>query len=617
MKINLKLALTALSGAGLLSLGMPQANAADGTWISTSNQTWGTSANWSGASYPNAIDAVATFDSAVGLLATGNLSVQMGATKTVGTLNIVNNSANSLTLNAASGTTAINSLTFDVSSGNATLTVSGTGTQLNRISAPVVLNDTLNLIVSNTTASTAIFFSSTSAISGTGGIVKSGAGTVNFDNGMTYSGGLTVTDGTVITNASGASSGTSGPFGTGILTLQNGTLRASGTTGRSYYNAVNITGNFTFGGGTGTGTQSFLATAGNSTTLSVSSTLNTYSDVTFDQNIVGSGTGALAPRLAKSGAGTLVLSGSNSNIGGFTVTQGVLEFGGVSTMGGTVGGSVGSYVADFFRLDGGTIRFTSTVNSVPLTGNRGFTLGAAGGTIEVSTGVILNANGRFVESAPGATLVKTGSGTYIMGAGTSTYTGATTVSQGTLLIDATANLASSAVTVAAGATFGGLGTVGGPVTVNGTLSPGITASGTSATDFGTFTVANSLTLGSSSAVTLQLGGVGLGNYDRIAGITNLTLDGTVTVSLSNGYVVGYGDSFQLFAWSGSLDSSGFVLGSDLVLPTLTGGLNWDTSSFLTNGTISAVPEPATSSLILGSVGMVLAATRFMRGRRQA
>ncbi len=616
MKKHFKLALTALSGAGLLSLGLPNASAADGTWTGASSSAWGLTANWT-AAFPNAIGATATFDSLVGSFATGNLSVSMGAAKLVGTLNIVNNSANSLTLNASSGTTSTNALTFDVASGNASLNVSGTSTQLTTISAPVVLNDTLNLVVSNTTANTAIFFSATSAISGTGGIVKSGAGAVNFNNGMTYSGGLTITDGTVITNSSGTSSGASGPFGTGTLTLQNGTLRATGTTGRNYYNAVNIAGNFTFGGGTGTGAQSFLATAGNSTTLSVSSTLNTFADVTFAQNIIGSGTGALAPRLAKSGAATLVLSGSNSNIGGFTVTAGVLEFGGVSTMGGTVGGSVGSYVADFFKLDGGTIRFTSTVNSTPLTGNRGFTLGAGGGTIEVSTGVILNANGRFVESAPGATLVKTGSGTYIMGAGTSTYTGATTVSQGTLLIDATANLTNSAVTVAAGATFGGLGTAGGPVTVNGTLSPGITSTGTSATDFGTFTVANSLTLGSSSAVTLQLGGVGLGNYDRIAGITNLTLDGTVTISLSNGYVVGFGDSFQLFAWSGSLDSTGFVLGTDLLLPTLTGGLSWDTSSFLTNGTITAVPEPATNALLVCSVGLVVGMRRFFGARKRS
>src|SRR5207248_2482374 len=56
----------------------------------------------------------------------------------------------------------------------------------------------------------------------------------------------------------------------------------------------------------------------------------------------------------------------------------------------------------------------------------------------------------------------------------STFTSQISDKQGALFIDATLN-APSTVTVDAGATFGGRGTIPAAVTVNGTLNPGIPA----------------------------------------------------------------------------------------------------------------------------------------------
>ena len=58
--------------------------------------------------------------------------------------------------------------------------------------------------------------------------------------------------------------------------------------------------------------------------------------------------------------------------------------------------------------------------------------------------------------------------------GVNTYSGTTTVSNGTLLVDSPGSLPTNAVTVNSGGTLGGSGTINGPVTVasGGTISAG-------------------------------------------------------------------------------------------------------------------------------------------------
>lgn len=77
----------------------------------------------------------------------------------------------------------------------------------------------------------------------------------------------------------------------------------------------------------------------------------------------------------------------------------------------------------------------------------------------------------MVDASGGSFLTKQGPGTMELTA-TNTYTGTTTVSAGTLLVNGSTS--TGAVNVSSGATLAGDGTIGGTVTIasGGTLSPG-------------------------------------------------------------------------------------------------------------------------------------------------
>lgn len=101
-------------------------------------------------------------------------------------------------------------------------------------------------------------------------------------------------------------------------------------------------------------------------------------------------------------------------------------------------------------------------------------------------------------------------------------------------------------------------------------------------------------------------------YDGVNVLGTATLDGTMEVLLLNGFSPMEGNTFQLinangFAGTPIFDFSGAQLQS---------GLAWDTSSFLTNGSISvgvaAIPEPA-GGFVVVAFGALFA---VRRGRRK-
>ncbi len=68
----------------------------------------------------------------------------------------------------------------------------------------------------------------------------------------------------------------------------------------------------------------------------------------------------------------------------------------------------------------------------------------------------------------------------------------------------------------------------------------------------------------------------------------MTLDGTVNVTLINGFAPSAGQSFQLIHAPATFSDTAFSVATDLVLPALAAGLAWDSSTFATNGLISVV-----------------------------
>ncbi len=175
-------------------------------------------------------------------------------------------------------------------------------------------------------------------ISGTGSVLKTGAGTLALTGTNTYSGGTSINQGTLqVTSASA--------LGTGALTVGGtGVLRASGSF--AYGNSV------TLAASVGT----FEVDASQALTLS---------------GVVG-GTGGLT----KTGDGLLILTGANTYSGVTTISAGTLQIGNGGETGAIVGDVVNNANLVFNRSD--TYAFTGAITGA---GQVTFT---GGGTVEFS-----------------------------------------------------------------------------------------------------------------------------------------------------------------------------------------------------------------------------------------
>jgi T5SS/PEP-CTERM-associated repeat protein len=111
------------------------------------------------------------------------------------------------------------------------------------------------------------------------------------------------------------------------------------------------------------------------------------------------------------------------------------------------------------------------------------------------------------------------------------------------------------------------------VVFTGTFAPGLSP---------TSLVVGSIGLSDSSTLVMELGGTTPGSgYDQVLASSELALDGTLEVTLVNGFTPSAGQSFNLFDWSsvgGAFDT--------ITLPTLGGGLAWNTSLLYSSGVLS-------------------------------
>jgi autotransporter-associated beta strand protein len=264
----------------------------------------------------------------------------------------------------------------------------------------------------------------TGANAGVGSLVKTGAGTLVLSGANTYTGGTTLAAGT--------------------LTLANNQALGSGaltTTGSvvDYANGVTIANPIVVN----SNTTQFQVLDGSATQAGVISELN-------------------GPRpIEKIGAGTLVLGAANTYSGPTTITAGTLAVSADNNLGNSTGGLI---------FGGGTLQFLSGFTS-----NRAVTLNSGGGTVDT------NGNDATLGGAISGigSLTKIGGGTLTLSA-SSSYSGATAVNAGTLLVNG--SIANSAVTVNSGALLAGGGTVGSTTINNGGMfAPGPTSTPSSMT----------------------------------------------------------------------------------------------------------------------------------------
>jgi fibronectin-binding autotransporter adhesin len=94
--------------------------------------------------------------------------------------------------------------------------------------------------------------------------------------------------------------------------------------------------------------------------------------------------------------------------------------------------------------------------------------------------------------------------------------------------------------------------------------------------------AGDVLFGSAAKFMVEIGGVAPGSqYDQIQASGKITLDGVLNVSLINGFSPSSGNTFDILDW-------GSVAGtfSSLQLPTLSGGLQWNSSQLYITGVLS-------------------------------
>ncbi len=182
---------------------------------------------------------------------------------------------------------------------------------------------------------------------------------------------------------------------------------------------------------------------------------------------------------------------------------------------------------------------------------------------------------------PGA-LTKSGPSSVTLG-GANTYSGATTVEEGVLLISG--SIASGGVTVQHTATLGGSGTIGGNVTVEegGTLSPG--------TSIGILTVNGDLTIESGSTTSVEVNRSGPSS-DLITGLGALTMGGTLEV-VNTGAALEAADVFTLFS---ATSKSGEFAAISPANPNSDEDLAWDTPYLKDNGILRVHHRPNANDL---------------------
>ncbi len=247
-------------------------------WNSTGLGTasWNNSANWTNLnSIPNSSGSTAIFDNSLGASATSTATLD--GNETIGHL-AFNNSSVSYTI--AQGTGA-GTLTIDNSAtgatGGPTIEVdAGSHT----ISAPVGLANGVTVTTSADPSPSSPALTISGGISGSGGLVKAGPGTLQLSSADSYGGGTTVSAGTLRTTIDSA--------------LGSGSLTANAT--------VSLGGNENIGSLSGSSAGSVSVVAG--ATLAVNQT--------SDNSLAGSltlGTSGSGAILTKTGANSLTLSG--------------------------------------------------------------------------------------------------------------------------------------------------------------------------------------------------------------------------------------------------------------------------------------------------------------------
>lgn len=420
---------------------------------------------------------------------------------------------------------------------NGTLNVAAGTLQINRTGAPDA-GTTGDLVVTSLTGSGTITngsnherwllvngagtstFGGALADGGTGklGLDKQGTGSLTLSGNNSYSGVTTVRGGTLsitgTNSAGGIVSLTGSTPNPAILNLQN-----SNALGTSVVSAANRTSNIQLQGGiTLPSTVSFVTSGDGSVAGSVPSVISS-------------------------------LGGNNTIHGPISLTVG--------------GGSTGLLV------DSGTLTVTGNITIATGQTSRGILLQGESTGANLFSGVLSDLSPTSI-----ASITKAGTGTWTV-SGANTYTGATNVNAGKLVISGDNSAATGAVTVAADATLAGNGNLGGNVTITASGIHSLAVAATPGAQV-TRTITGSLTNDVGSVLNLTVG--------------SAPADGVYTLVTANGGISDLPSTVTGFT-GGTLSISG----NSLILTVDGGGGSaydsWATSKGLTGANNGATQDP--------------------------
>ena len=430
-----------------------------------------------------------------------------------------------------------------------------------------------------------------------------GTGQLSLGTGTGFTSTLTIGGGAgSIIDGGGAGAATIAIFG------HMGTLGLSSATVDNLFLTQNSSGSLTIGSG-----QTYTVT----TTRVGSATANVTGALTVNGTLVST---TINP-------GYAAVSGANDatftlNTGGLLQATALRRTGSQNTT---------------FNWNGGTIQNKSGGNLTVDASSGTLTIGLAGTgthTFEADSGrtITVAATAQLQDKTGEAgTLNKAGGGTLLL-QGANTYSGATTISGGTLMLSTNGAIASSSLlSVASGATLDvaavasgfkigtnqilqGSGTVIGNTTIEGSLKPGNSP--------GLLTFNNDLTLAGASSTVMEFLGAGVRgtDYDAVNVGSLLTYDGSLTLDFGATFAQG-SYNFNLFDFNNqsgfydnislSGDYSGSFTRNGTDWEWSSGNETWNFSQSTGELSLNVIPEPSSLSLLL--LGTVV----WLRQRRRA
>lgn len=601
-------------------------------WSNTAPGTGGSGAwadgsgAWDGGLKANFGGSAGTVTTGIVTASNGLAFTTPGYTLTGGTITLAAASIGLNTINTGTDAASITTIN-SVLAGSAGLMRMGQGT--------LVLGGANTFSGGLTLSSGTLQIASDAALGDAAGAVSLN-GTLKTTANLTLSSGRAISGAAVLDIAPGTTLTSSGSFGLASTTLANaGTLDLQG--------ATRSVGNLTFGtAATVNGSGAISATGLSATAVtSGSAVVNPAITFTSGDKPVDVGTGGTlvlngdiagtTGRIAKTGLGTLIVSGSNSTSGfrlgaaGSTPTNGgtlILASASASGTGqlqanfGTLQATAPFTFANGLSVGGrtGAVAVLGGANAMTFSGSTSFFRGTAtSGELRLDVNNATSLDGPIGPTSGGGTAT----GITIGGTGSLAINGnAAALADGITiqdLLDFTVNgtlgTGTSVLTAQTGALLGGSGTINGTVTMaNGSiLAPG--------TSPGTLTIANALNLNDATNLLFELSAtdqtVGGGVNDLVTGITNLTLDGVLNVTaIGNFATVAAGAKWRLFSYSGTLTDQLLTLGS---LPTLAAG-NTFAIDTATAGEVSLVVVPEPAALALAACGIALAGYAGRRRR---